>query len=367
LVPSALTPFTGQRTVGPSGLQQAGFGLAGGLIPGISGGLDLFGRSVGGFDPQQGLGFLGQAGDIASGALRQGAGAAGGAIGRAGRGIEAGTQPFDPQTIIDALAPARQLGMNVFEQDVVPFLSERFGATSRASGAFNKAVTEAGANLGLGLSAQAAPFIGQGALQAPGLQLQGAGLNLGAGQLGLQAAGQGLQGAGLFGNLAQVPGLIAGQGTQLGGQSADLLRLLFGFGGEQRGISQQQLSGDIASKLDPRSLLGAFGFGAGTPAFENIVQGQSQGLLSSLLPALGSFAGTERGAGAIADIAGNIFGGGGGGAALAGAGTAGGGTSFLGPGGSGGVFVGGVKRGGRAAGKTPTVLGERRNTTTRGG
>ncbi|KKK63660.1 hypothetical protein LCGC14_2992050, partial [marine sediment metagenome] len=322
LVPSALTPFTGQRTVGPSGLQQAGFGLAGGLIPGISGGLDLFGRSVGGFDPQQGLGFLGQAGDIASGALRQGAGAAGGAIGRAGRGIEAGTQPFDPQTIIDALAPARQLGMNVFEQDVVPFLSERFGATSRASGAFNKAVTEAGANLGLGLSAQAAPFIGQGALQAPGLQLQGAGLNLGAGQLGLQAAGQGLQGAGLFGNLAQVPGLIAGQGTQLGGQSADLLRLLFGFGGEQRGISQQQLSGDVASALDPRSLLGAFGFGAGTPAFENIVQGQSQGLLSSLLPALGSFAGTERGAGAIADIAGNIFGGGGGGAALAGAGTA---------------------------------------------
>ena len=313
LVPSALTPFTGQRAVGPSGLQQTGFGLAGGLSPGIAGGLDLFGRSVSGFDPQQGLGFLGQAG---------------GAIGRAGRGIEAGTQPFDPQTIIDALAPARQLGMNVFEQDVVPFLSERFGATSRASGAFNKAVTEAGANLGLGLSAQAAPFIGQGALQAPGLQLQGAGL--------------GLQSAGMLGNLAQVPGLIAGQGTQLGGQSADLLRLLFGFGGEQRGISQQQLSGDIASKLDPRSLLGAFGFGAGTPAFENIVQGQSQGLLSSLLPALGSFAGTERGAGAIADIAGNIFGGGGGGAALAGAGTAGGIASLIGPGASAALFAGGI-------------------------
>ena len=58
-----ITPFQGTRPgevpFGP--LQQQGFGLAGGLAPGIGAGLDLFGQTLAGFDPSQGQGFLGQA------------------------------------------------------------------------------------------------------------------------------------------------------------------------------------------------------------------------------------------------------------------------------------------------------------------
>ncbi len=284
LVPQGLTPFTGPRVAGTSPLQQQGFGLAGGLAPGIGAGIDLFGQTLAGFDPQQGQGFLGQA----------------------GQALQRGTQPFNPQTIIDALAPARQLGLNVFEQDVVPFLSERFGATSRGSGAFNQALAEAGANLGLGLSAQAAGPIAQGALQAPGLQLQGAGLG---------------------GNLAQIPGLLAQQGTRLGAQGTDILSQLLNIGGVQRGISQQQISGAQAQAQDPRSILAQFGgLGLGTQAFENIVQPQGPGLGSALLPSIGSFLGQQ-------DFS-NIFGGGGG----AGGGLGGGGG---GAGGDGGGLTGG--------------------------
>lgn len=262
LLPGGLTPFTGQRVAGASPLQQAGFGLAGGLAPGIGAGINLFGQTLSQFDPSRAQGFLGGA----------------------EQALQRGTQPFDPQTIIDALAPARQLGQNIFRQDVVPFLSERFGATSRDSGALNKALSEAGANLGLGLAGQAAGPIAQGALQAPGLQLQGAGLG---------------------GNLAQLPGLLAQQGTRLGAQGTDLLSQLINIGGVQRGIGQEQISGQVASALDPRSILAQFGnLALGTRGFENIVQPQGQGLGSALLPSLGAFAG----AGGFSDILGGLFG-----------------------------------------------------------
>ncbi len=248
-VGQALTPFTGQRVAGISPLQQTGFGLAGGLAPGIGAGLDLFGQTLGQFDPTQAQGFLGTSQD----ALRRGLG-------------------FDPtQDILKAFEPSRRLALRGFQEDIVPFLSERFGATSGPSGAFNKALTEAGAGLELGLSAQTAPFIGQAALQQPGLQFQGAGLG---------------------GNLAQLPGLLAQQGTQLGAQGTDLLSQLLNIGGVQRGIMGEQISGDVATALDPRNLVGQFGgLALGTQAFQPTFQQQSPGAFQSLLPALGSFAG----------------------------------------------------------------------------
>ncbi len=222
-----LTPFTGQRVAGTSPLQQTGFGLAGGLAPGIGAGIDLFGQSISGFNPQQGQNFLGQA----QGALQQ------------------GLQPFDPQVISDAFAPSRQLALNQFRGPITEGILERRGATSRDSGALNQALAEAGANLSLGLRGQEAPFIGQGALQAPGLQLQGAGLG---------------------GNLAQLPGVLAGQGTQLGGQGIQALGSLFGAGAEQRNIAQQQITGDVTNQLDARSILAQFlPLALGTQAIQN--------------------------------------------------------------------------------------------------
>ncbi len=205
-VGQGITPFQGQRPgeVPFSPLQQQGFGLAGGLAPGIGAGLDLFGQTLGGFDPTQGQGFLGQA----QGALQQGLG-------------------FDPtQNILQAFEPSRRLALRGFEQDIVPSLLERFGAQSGRSGALNRALAEAGAGLELGLSAQTAPFIGQAALQQPGLQFQGAGLG---------------------GQLAGVPGQLAQQGTQLGGQGIGALSQLFNIGG-----LQQQLPRGIAGAEQAR-------------------------------------------------------------------------------------------------------------------
>ncbi len=252
-VGQGVTPFQGQRVAGISPLQQQGFGLAGGLAPGIGAGLDLFGQSISQFDPAQGQGILG-------GALSS---------------LQGATQQFDPQSILGALEPGRQLALNTFSQDIIPQLSEKFGATSGASGAFNKALSEAGANLSLGVSAQALPFLFQG--QQSQLDRQ-------------------LQGAGLQGSFAQLPGILAGQGTALGAQSTDLLSQLINIGGVQRGIEQQELTAEQQQFLEGEAFNNPFlrnflGTALGTPAFENIVQPQGQGLGSALLPGLGSFLG----------------------------------------------------------------------------
>ncbi len=247
-----VTPFQGTRPgeVPFSPLQQQGINLAGGFGPGISAGLTAFG----GFDPQQGQQFLGQAG----GALQ--------------RGLD-----FDPtQNILDALEPGRQLALNTFQQDIVPNLLERFGATSGASGPLNQALSEAGANLSLGLGAQAAPFLGQAALNQPGIQFQGA-------QLGAQLAG--------------IPGQLAGQGAQLSGQG---LQQLLGIGGlqqalpigqaraeQQRFLESQPFSNPFLTQFGPLTL--------GTPAFENIAfQGfRDPSLLEKIAPIAGAAIGAS--------------------------------------------------------------------------
>ena len=245
-----VTPFQGTRPgevpFGP--LQQQAFGLAGGLGQGIGAGIDLFGQTLGQFDPTQGQGFLGQAG----GAIEQGLG-------------------FDPtQDILRAFEPSRQLALNTFQQDIIPNLLERFGATSGASGSLNQALSEAGADLSLGLSAQTAPFIGQAALARPGQQFQG---------------------AGQFANLAGIPGQLAGQGAQLGGQG---LQQLLGIGGLQRTLPQgiaaanQARFGEAQGFANP--LLQLLGPALGTPAFQAFQSqaGQSPDIFGSIAGLFGS-------------------------------------------------------------------------------
>lgn len=244
-----ITPFQGTRPgevpFGP--LQQQAFGLAGGLGQGIGAGLQGFGQ----FDPSQGQNFLGQAG----GALQRGLG-------------------FDPtQNILDAFEPSRQLATRGFQQDVVPDLLERFGATSGRSGPLNQALSEAGANLQLGLSAQTAPFIGQAALNQPGVQFQGA-------QLG--------------GQLAGIPGQLAGQGANLGIQG---LQQLLGIGGQQQQLAIGQAGAEQArfAEAQPFSnpFLNLLGPALGTQAFENVVfQGfREPSLFEKFGPTAGAFAG----------------------------------------------------------------------------
>lgn len=222
LLPQALSPVNFQAA-GASPLQQQGFGGIGQLG---QQGLGIAQQGLAGFDPSLAQGFLGQA----------------------GQALQRGLQPVDTQAISDAFAPSRQLALNTFQQDIIPNLLERFGASSGGSGALQSQLSRAGGNLSLGLAAQQAPFAGQAALQAPGIQQAG---------------------AGLAGNLAQLPGQLAGQAQGIGGNA--LQQLLFG-GGIQRGIAGEQLQAQQQTALQPQSLLAAFGpLGLGVPGFENIV------------------------------------------------------------------------------------------------
>lgn len=264
LTGQALTPIGPQQFAPISPLQQqafGGFGALGGLG---QQGLGIAQQGLAGFDPSISQGFLGQAGGA----------------------LERGLQPVDTQAISRAFEPSRRLATETFQQDIIPNLLERFGATSGGSGALQQQLARAGANLQLGLRAQEAPFIGQAALQAPGLQQAG---------------------AGLAGNLAQLPGILAGQSLGFGAAGSDLLGQLLNVGGIQRGIAQEPFAAQFAAQQQPAQLLGQFGpLGLGTEAFTSFQQQQQPGLFQSLLPALGSFAGSERGSQAFGNLLGNL-------------------------------------------------------------
>ncbi len=242
LVPQGLTPVDFQAA-GPSALQQQAFG---GLGPLAQQGFGIAGQQLAGFDPSQAQGFLGQAG---------------GALSRGLQGIDLGA-------ISEAFEPSRRLALEGFQQDIVPNLLERFGATSGGSGALQEQLARAGANLQLGLRAQEAPFIGQAALQAPGQQFAG---------------------AGLAGNLAQLPGQLAGQGL---GSLGAIMQLLLGAGGAQRGIAGEQLAAQQQTALQPQNILAQFGpLGLGTPAFQNVVTPPGPSLASQIAGIAGAASG----------------------------------------------------------------------------
>ncbi len=262
----ALTPVGPQQFAPTSPLQQQAFGGFGGLGGLGQQGLGIAGQGLAGFDPSISQGFLRQAG----GALQR------------------GLQPVDTQAISEAFRPSRRLAENRFQQETIPNLLERFGATSGGSGALQDQLARAAADLSLGLRAQEAPFIGQAALQAPGIQQAG---------------------AGLAGNLAQLPSQLAQQSLGVGAGGADLLAQLLNVGGIQRGIAQEPLTAEFQAAQQPAGLLGQFGpLGLGTQAFQNFAPQQQPGLFQSLLPALGAFAG----AGGIGRLLGGLGGGAGG-------------------------------------------------------
>lgn len=245
-----VTPFQGTRPgevpFGP--LQQQGFGLAGGLGQGIGAGIDVFGQALGGFDPSQGQGIL-----------QQGI-----------QSLQGATQPFDPQSILSALDPSRQLALRTFERDIIPNLLERFGATSGASGGLNRALAEAGEGLSLGLGAQAA---------GPLIQGQQAQLN------------RQLAGAGQFGQFAGIPGQLAGQGLGLGGGATDLLSQLFGFGGLQQGLGQGQAGAEQARFQEAQPFANPFlnflGTALGTQGFQAFQQPSGPSPFSQIGSTLG--------------------------------------------------------------------------------
>ncbi len=259
-VGQGLTPV-GAPQIAPFGqFQQQAFGLAGGIAPGVQAGFQGFG----GFDPQQAQGILGQ-------------------------GIQ-GLQPalagFDPSGILSALEPSQELARREFQQNIIPNILERFGATSGASGALNRQLAETGSNFALGLGAQAGQALLGGRESALNRQAQ---------------AGLGIAG------LAGVPGALAGQGQQLG--QAGLGQLL-GIGGLQQAQQQQILDAQRAGLLEPRQILSQFGpLALGTSAIQNVFQpGTPPSALQSLAASgAGAFGGAAVGAQGIGGAQGTGF------------------------------------------------------------
>jgi hypothetical protein len=232
--------FQGQRVAGESPLQQQAFGLASGL-----GGLASQAFGFGTELPQA----LGQAQDQLTRTL----------------------QPFDPQSTISNFAPARDVAIRQFEDVTIPNILERFaGANAVRSSAAPQAIADAGSELSQGLSAQLGQLLQQG--EQSQLNRQQAGIN------------QALQVAGAPTALTQQ----AGQ-TGLG-----LLQGLFGLGQQQRGITQQGLSGQqqkfqegLASANPFLNLLPT---ALGTSSFENIVTPGAPSILEQIGPLVGAAA-----------------------------------------------------------------------------
>jgi hypothetical protein len=284
-----ITPFPGERVAPASALQDAAFGLAGGIG-------DITSRLFG----QAGLP-LGQE-----------------QLGQAQEQLTRTLAPFDPATTISNFEPARQVALRTFERDILPSALEPFaGADAVDSAASRRAVTEAGTDLSLGLSAQLGTLLQQ-AEQAQ-LNRQQAGIN------------QALQ-------VAAAPSALTQAQGQIGAQGADLLSQLFNIGAGQRGIEQQFLTAEQQRFQEAQPFANPFlnllPQALGVQAFENVVTPSSPGLGESLLPALGAFAGSPAGSSAITGALGGLGGLFGGGAATgaAGSGLA---TGALAPGGLG--------------------------------
>jgi hypothetical protein len=265
-----VTPYQGTRVAPLSSLQTMGLGMAGGLGGGLGSGIDMF---------SQGMKGLGDISGMAPQFLRQ----AEGLLGKA-------TQNFDPSQIMNALKPGFDLAQNVFQNDTTPFLQERLGATSKSSGSLNKALAEAGGNMSLGMSAQAAPYLASGYENQLNRQMQGAGVA--SGMAGMPADlmnSMGSFGSGLLGNLSGMANM----------------------GGMEQNYNQQVAAAEQAKFNEGQGFnnpwLNFLSPALNTSAFTPVVTPQGPSLVQSLLPALGSFAGSDSGSSMISGILGRLM------------------------------------------------------------
>ena len=178
--------------------------------------------------------------------------------------LNAATQNFDPQTVMDALKPGQTMALNTFNRELAPQLVEKYGANSGGSGAMNKALAGASKDLSLGLNAQAAPYLIQGQQD----------------QLNRQ-----LQGATIANNLALTPGELSNQGANLAGN-------IFNIGAGERSITNEQLQAEYQKWLQSQGYnnpwLNLMPSALGTQAFENVVTPPAPTILSQLSSAAGA-------------------------------------------------------------------------------
>jgi len=285
-VGSGITPYPGTMVPGITPLQQAGFGLMGGLSPLASGAMGYFGD------------VLGQTKPGAAQQYQQ----------LGGQTLEQLMQPFDTASFTQqVMDPTKAYAMQTYQQDIMPMLMEKYGTSSKDSGALWNILGKQGANISTALGAQMAPYLYEG--QQAQLNRQQQGVN------------QAMQMAQLPGSLLQQAGGIAGMGT-------DLVSQMLNAGAQQRGIAGEGLQ-EQASKYQlsqPYSnpwLTQYLGTILGTSPVSPYAIQSAPSAWSSMLPGLGSMLGqgiSDMGLSGMAGMGSSLLGGLGGlgGAALGG-------------------------------------------------
>jgi len=264
-----ITPYAGQTVPGVSPLQQAGFGAAGGLTPIATGGMEYFGDILGQADP----------------------GAPGRFMGTAEQTLQNVLQPFDPKMLMESLEPARQFGMDIYKQDVMPAIAEKYFSGGEG-GAGYRELARGGQRLSAGLGAELASYIYGGSEAQKGRQQAG--------------VGQAMQ-------LAGLPGSVLQQAGQVGGMGTDMLSQMMNIGGQQRGITGEQLGGEYAKWQQAQPWANPYlqqflGTALGQPPMTPYLEQGAQGLGSQMMPALGAFVGAG-GINPLMGGVGNVLGG----------------------------------------------------------
>jgi hypothetical protein len=257
-----IQPYMGQVTADLSPLQQSGISFFSNLLPTAQG--------LSAWNPQQGQAYL-----------NQGASA-----------LDTMLADFDPTSARNYWNEAvKTPAMQTWQNDIVPQIMEKYAGQNAAdSGAMRRAIANSAANMNTALNANLANLLFSGEQAQLGRQQQG--IN--------QAM-----------NMAMMPGQLAAQQGQMAGMGADLVRQMMGAGGVESAHQQQLLTDQYNKWMTEQAYnnpwlqyLGtALG---GTQAFRP-VRIQQSGWGDALGGALGTFAGTETGAGMLGNLASGLL------------------------------------------------------------
>jgi len=259
-----ITPYPGQIVPGPSGLQQQGFGAAGGLTPLATGGMDILSQALGQYDPAQ----------------------AGQFMGMGQKGLSDIMQPYDPTSAQEAWRANMRPAFNMWRDKVIPAIQEKGVAMTGTgdAGGIGRDIARSGKDLATNMASMLASSLYGGEQAHLGRQQTGVG----------QAMG-----------MAQMPGQLLSQAGGMAGMGTDLLSQMLNIGGQQRGITGQQMQEPYAKwqAAQPWAnpyLQNFLGTTLSQPGMDYYTTQGGPGIGSQLLPALGSFLGEEGGIGAMA-------------------------------------------------------------------
>jgi len=250
--------YPGQMVAGPTALQSQAFGTAAGLDPLAQGGMNAFSQALNSYNPNTANQYL----NMPMESMQNMMGA---------------YDPTAAQSNWEAnMAPA----FDMWKDDVVPGIQEMYAGMNAAdSGAMNKALAESGEDLALSQNALLSNSLYTGEQDWLNRQLSA---------------------AGMAGGLSQIPGQNLSTMGNVAGMSTDLLSQMLNIGSTERGIEGEQLMEPYnkwmySQPYNNPYLQNFLGTALSQPPMSSYTQAPTEGAMSSLMPALGSFMGSKAG------------------------------------------------------------------------